>query len=187
VALTPRSARCPHQTALLNRKISARMRSAARDQHDGSTRLTREARRHLHDSEVNTPMAAVGDREDTGASPPQHWMAGRKAFDVAMRWLPLTCEMWPTARRSPTWGECMVMWQEAGEVRGGPPMRSKCDDAHVLDRRIGEQPLMNSSAAVHDARRVRRLTSPKTTNTRPILMSGSTRRQDDLEKIGRQP
>ncbi len=72
----------------------------------------------------------------------------------AMRCVPFTWAMWPTAKKiADLVSECIVMCRRPAKFASGPA-HAECegDDAHVFDRRIGEQPFDVAAAVQHEGR-----------------------------------
>ena len=87
---------------------------------------------------------AIATTPSTSPQPSTGWLSVRPRMS-AIRWVPLTCAMWPTAKKIADLVRlCIVMCSRPGEIgERAAHAEGEGDDAHVLDRGIGEQRLMS--------------------------------------------
>ena len=124
------------------------------DQYDREQRLPRKGRTHDEEfAHEDAERRQPGDRDDADHQPPaEHRMGFRQAADPAIRWVPLICEIWPTAIEDRRLGQAVHHHvQQPGEIgQRAAHAEREHDDAHVLDRGIGEQPLDVAPAVQHE-------------------------------------
>ena len=88
-----------------------------------------------------------------GDQPSMGWIAVKPRIS-AIFWVPLTWATWPTVKKIADFVRlCMVICRQARKIRERPAhAEGKDDDAHMLDRGIGEQPFDVPPAVEHEGR-----------------------------------
>ena len=154
--LAGRPARLAEQHVLQPQDQRAERDDQPEHQHDREQRLAREARRHQHElGGEHAERRQAGDRDHAERKAHrEHRMADRQALDVGDALRALDLRDVADREEDRRLGQRMHGHvQEAGEVRERPAhAEGEGDDAHVLDRRIGEQPFDVAAAVQHEGR-----------------------------------